>query len=685
MEQGLIVMPPGVERPEYTHAALAEMPCPEAERQYAATRDTVAQWRNETRDRQQWRRDSATAIEYWDGNQFPPDLARKFRERGLPMIVHNCIKRWINSVVGMLERNQTDGVVRIEDPRLQALELALSQHLKEAERMTGADRACLNAMDYAIKGGIGWVEVGEHSDPFRYPDRVEDLPWREMDWDTSALRADLDDAQWFRRLKKYPRSVLMRAFPDKASLIHMAGGETDMVSWYEPEILERDVNSWRDTSRWIGLGRQQRELVSVSEFRYRVMVDGYVVMTQGGPVIFDEKNEEHLQAYYAGLVEPMPATYRRVRQSFWLGPYCLLDRWNPRPDHDIGWVPFICYIEDQTGAPYGLIRDMMTLQDEINATKGKMHWSMDSATIIGDKDRVEDWDDAREAVNRRDGIIVLQKSQNPNAEFKIDRHGGITQWQLEAYRDATAKIGYVHGLEAPVAGGRSSSDQSGVSQQIQIDQSVTSLGRPMANYRESRRRVLDLLLNQRIAKLSAGGAEELRYKDRDGSKKAVQVNVPVQLEDGTEETLTLSKLKRTTVLDDTPSTPTYRSQQFLQIIDTLRSMPEDAQRLLIPAMFEMSDLPNRDMYADLARKMLGMGGDKTPEEEADEQRAKQMQRLMEEMTVALAEAKALNEQAKARKTQAETVAIEQDVKHQEMTVAAGGPPKAGERSVNFRW
>ncbi len=705
-------------QPSQIYLGGGAMPVPDNEKKYAADRMKVAAWREAARFGQQWRRDSAKAIEYWDGNQFDSQLAQQFRKRGLPMIAHNCIKRWINSVVGMMERNQTDGIVRIEDNRFEALGTALSQKLKESERMTMADRACLDAADFAFKGGIGWVEVGENSDPFQYKDRVEVMPWREMQWDMSAKKADLSDSTWFSRTRKYKRDALMAAFPQFAGMIALAGTDNDIVSWFEPERLEREEYSRRDVSRWSTFTSAADE-VTVSEFRYRVYVSGYVVQTPGGPVIFDETNEAHLQAYYSGQVQPEACIYQRVRQAYWLGPHCMVDRWSVVPNNEVGWVSTICYIEDQTGVPYGLIRDMISLQDEINATKGKMHWSMDSTTIIGDADRVLDWEDAREAVNRRDGVILL----NPRARdgrFELDRHQGITQWQFQAYQDAVSKIGYVHGLDAPIAGSTSSSGQSGKSQQIQIDQSVTCVGKPMAHCREARRKVLDLLLNQQIARMK--NPEELSYKGHDGTKQSISINVPVQLADGSEMNLTLSAIKRQVVLDETPSTPTYRSQQFLQIVDTLRSMPEQAQNLLIPAMFEMSDLPNKQVYADMARKMLGLGGDKTPEEQqADKDQAEMKQRAdaaavaLQEVQVELGKAKtseanaradktssdaqmavaAMQEMmqklpamlseivAKTQKTVAETQAIEQDMAAQAAALMAN--PTPDKTAVQYRW
>ncbi len=668
------------------------MPVSAADARYAADRNRIATWRARAFERQQWRRDTAKAHEYWDGNQFDSMTAYLYESRGIPMIAHNCIKRWVNSVVGTLERNLTDGVVRLEDNAMEALELALSQELKEAERMTHADRACLDAADSMVKGGIGWVEVGTVDDPFQYPDAVSSIPWREMYWDrvNGDTRADLNGSIWFERRRYFEREDLLVRFtdPEQRRIIETCGTSGDQVAWFEPELMLRNEQAWRDPNRWTQFAPTDSS-VTLSEYRYRVWVEGYVVDTPGGPQIFDPEDADHMAAFQMGLVEPRAATYRRIRQSYWLGPHCLYDAWCKVPNQEVGWIPFICYQEDKTGAPYGLVRDMISLQDEINATKAKAHWSLDSSTLVADSDRVLDWDDAREALNRRDGAIALNPAVR-NGHFQIDRHEGLTAQQLEMHRDAVATIGYVHGLEGPIAAGRDPG-QSGVSQQVQIEQSMTCIGKPMAHYSEARRKTLDLLLAQRIARMGVN-PQQMRYRDKQGAQRSVAVNVPTP--DG--GFLSLTELKRKVVLDDVPSTPTFRQQQFREIVDTLRAMPPQAQMMLLPAMFEMSTLPNREVYADMARQMLGQAQPKTPEEAAAMQREQALQQRAQDAEVELAEAKARSEAAKSEHTLntinevlarveklvAETAAIRQDMDAQAIALAQGGPDKT---EALLRW
>lgn len=622
-----------------------------ADAKYVMSRDRLAQVRSMAYMQNNWRRDSARAHEYYDGNQYSSELLRRLRQRGIPPVVQNVTKRWVNSVLGMLERNQTDPLVRIEGSMFSALEMALGQRLKESERMSGADRACLDAEGDAIKGGIGWAEVTDPPDRVGYLHHAVRIPWREMYWDMTDTSPALPNASWFARAKQTKREDLIGVFRGSRceSIIEKAGTGDDLTGWFEPERLERDQFGYRDPGIW--WNRSDLDLVCILEVRYRVWIDGYAFRSKNGFRLFDPDNPRHMAAFDAGYLTPEPARYRRVRQAFWIGPHCLIDRWNPTPDNEVGWVPFMCFTEDQTNVPYGLVRDMISLQDEINATKAKVHWSLDSKTVIATRGYVEDEDNLIEDVNRRDSVIFLDETAAARgARFEVDRHQSDIAGNTELMRDAIEKIGYVHGLENPLAGGRETG-QSGISQQLQIDQSLTTVSNPLNHYREARQKVNKLLLDRDVQMMRT--PDELTYTDENGDEQVVQVNAEMEMPNGEVAMVMVADLARQVILDDTPSTPTYRAQQFRVILESLQSMPPQAQMMMLPAMFELSDLPNRRAYADEARKMIGKRRKPRSDEEAQEMQAEQQQQQQEqELQMRGIMAKIMRDESAAGKDQA---------------------------------
>ncbi|WP_206689633.1 hypothetical protein, partial [Streptococcus pseudopneumoniae] len=50
---------------------------------------------------------------------------------------------------------------------------ALNHKVNQAERQSGADKACSDAFKPQLAVGLGWVEVARESDPFKFQYRCE--------------------------------------------------------------------------------------------------------------------------------------------------------------------------------------------------------------------------------------------------------------------------------------------------------------------------------------------------------------------------------------------------------------------------------------------------------------------------------------------------------------------------------
>jgi len=59
---------------------------------------------------------------------------------------------------------------------------------------------------------------------------------------------------------------------------------------------------------------------------------------------------------------PVPA----LRLSWYVGPHFITDMASPHPHNHYPYIPFIGAREDETRIPYGLVRSMLSPQDEIN-------------------------------------------------------------------------------------------------------------------------------------------------------------------------------------------------------------------------------------------------------------------------------------------------------------------------------
>jgi hypothetical protein len=123
----------------------------------------------------------------------------------------------------------------------------------------------------------------------------------------------------------------------------------------------------------------------------------------------------HVAAVGSGRFKPQPAVYRKLRASIWFGPHLLQD-FDPGTNK-MPYVPFWGFREDLTGVPYGLVRSMIPLQDEVNARRRKLMWLLSSKRVEMDSDsldqRYNDFQTVMDEISRPDSIGMCSIASRP--------------------------------------------------------------------------------------------------------------------------------------------------------------------------------------------------------------------------------------------------------------------------------
>jgi hypothetical protein len=132
------------------------------------------------------------------------------------------------------------------------------------------------------------------------------------------------------------------------------------------------------------------------------------------------------------------------------------------------------------------------------------------------------------------------------------------------------------------------------------------LAEPNDNFRYARRLVGQQLLAMLIADL-AGKTSAIAVSQGAG-RKLVYFNRQIMTDIGPalENDVTTAQVK--VVLEDIPATPSFRAQQLQAFSQVVQSAPPAYQKVLYPAMLELSDVPNRHELADQLRHVAGVGG-----------------------------------------------------------------------------
>ncbi len=597
-----------------------------------------------------WRKLANQCADYYDNKQLTTEILQLMEERGVPSLICNMIKPTVDAVLGMEAKNRRDWMVTFgDDGQSEVVAQGINKKLNVAEREANADRGISQAYGGQVKAGAGWVEVGKHSDVTRdSPYRVNYVHRREIWWDWR--KPDEEDWRYLVRKQWFDEDQLIEMMPHLAYMIRGACGGwpsyalARIAENFNSEVtgladqLERAESSftvseheWRDTDR--------RRAV-VYEVWYRKWKRGLVFrMPNSKWAEFDQTKPTHMALFQAGLVEPQVRVFPQIRQSIWIGPHRITDRKSPYPFNHFPYVPFFGFREDTTGIPYGLIRTMISPQDEINARRSRIQALLGSRRAEIDNDALDlehnTIDEAIDEVSRADMVLILDhKRRNGANAVRIMDNNDLTVTQFQMLQESKQEIHQATGL-FPSMLGDDSSATSGVAINSLVEQSATTLGEINDEYASGRRRVGELFL----ALIVEDSKHEHAISIGEGkAKKAIYFNRPTgEIDNGGNEVLendvAMAALK--IELDDVPSTPTYRAQQFTQLAEITKALPPELQKFVIDFVIEATDNKDRAKIARRLRAAVGIPEEGTEGDEIDpavQQVQEQAQAVIDQLT-----------------------------------------------------
>lgn len=588
------------------------------------------------RNEPEWRLSASRECAYYDNKQLDSQIIMDMHDRGIMPVIRNLIAPTIDVVLGMEAKNRRNFKVITEDAQMQEVGDALSVKLSEAERASRADRATSDAYASQIKAGFGCVEVARESDPWLGPYRVKAIHRNEIYWDWRSREPDWSDARWVCRHRWLDEDELLVRFPSKRKLIENLQ-YLDSPAWmqvfddHEVGDLLQAVEAAHTTSlqdrEWYHGERRRYKLI---ELWYRVWQRMMFLELPNHQFLeFDRENERHVAAVVTGRAELVERVIAVPRLSWWLGPHRLADMESPYPHNSFPYVPFWGYREDESGIPYGMIRRMMSPQDEINARLSKMIWLLSAKTLMGDSDAFDmPLRDVANEAGRPDAVIFLNpKRRNPGDKPELKTDYQLSQQQFQALKDAEGAVQDSAGVYQAMLGKDVAGVESGVAINSLVEQGATTLAEINDNYRYARTLVGELLLS--LIKEDIGTNPMDVHIEELGSRRTIVLNQPYfdsekQVEYRRND-LVSTRMKVS--LSEIPDTPAYRMEQQKQLTEFTKSLPDDLKQLIAHIVVQGSDLPHKNEIARLIAQATGAAAPETltPEQRQEYEAQKQVQ------------------------------------------------------------
>lgn len=580
-----------------------------------------------------WRSTADKEMDYADGNQLNTELLAAMQAQGIQPATENVIAPALEAIRGYEEATRKDWRVTPNgQPGGQDVADAINYKLNEAERNAKADDACGAAFYPQIAVGIGWVEVGRSDDPFSYPYQCTAVHRNEIHFPFDA-KPDMSDARWLRRQRWMHPSRVAAAFPKHRELIREFGKAG--INWWATfdELqyggaatgLNRafDVaREWtRMEDRWYNPYNKD---VCLSELWYRRWYSTIVLKSPDGRVVeYDPANPAHQYALANGSVQHRRATVAKVRRSYWLGPHVLFDGPSIYAHRYFPYVPFWGFREDNTGVPFGYVRNMLYQQDSLNAGNSRLRWGMSAYRVERTENAVAMPDDVfRRTVGRVDADIVLSAAHmaQQGARFKVERDFQLNAQQLEMLGHARSAIERVNPAASGAFGGRRGTATSGVQEETQVEQATQSLAYMIGNFTRGRTQVGESLMSMVVEDLGSQEHTVVIEGDAVREDRVVTLN-KLETDPATGIPYLSNDLQRTRLmvsLEDVPSSNSFRAQQLNALSEAIKSLPAQYQAAAMPFMASLMDVPFK---RELVEALRTAGAQESPEQV--EQRIKQ--------------------------------------------------------------
>lgn len=373
------------------------------------------------------RKKSRTAREYYDGpGQLNSEVRNTLRLRAQPAIYTNRVRPAVNGILGVLEQARSDPQAYPRNPNDQDSADVVTKVLRFAADKCDFSSVKIDVGENHFIEGCGAVIV-EMDEDTPTPTQIR---WEEFYADPFSRRHDFLDARYMGIAKWVDADMVTKRWADRIAEIGdpmNPSGETMFSETFE-DRGDQGLG-WINTKR--------RRLLLCEEYSL-----------EGG-------EWKRIVYIASGHLEYGPSPYQDEKG---------------RPCNPIEATS--CYVDLDNGR-YGIVDDMMPIQDEINASRSRSLHLMNSRQVQFDVKSGADPTDsetARQEAAKADGVLPMGWNMVPTSD--------MTQANMLRNQEAKGEIERM-GPTPAVLGRQESGSQSGRARLVSQQAGLTELARPI--------------------------------------------------------------------------------------------------------------------------------------------------------------------------------------------------------------
>lgn len=587
--------------------------------------------------------------DYYDSIQWTEEEARILKERGQAPIVYNVIAQSINWVIGSEKRGRTDFKIL---PRQKTAAKPAEGKTKLLKYLSDVNRLPFErsrAFEDVVKVGLGWLEDGVQEEDDGEPIYSQYESWRNILWDSASNKLDLSDCRYISRSKWTDLDVAVALVPGREQELRAAVVEGDRYGGFDIEDGDEFMDNAEFQRENHGLARTlvttKRERVRIIEMWYRVPEK--VEKLRGGPFngdILDREDPRHVETINQGLSTVVSKVMMRVRVALMTHSHLLFEGPSPYRHNRFPFTPIWGFRRGRDNLPYGLIRWMRDIQDDINKRASKALHILSTNKTVMDKGAVDDIDEFIEEVARPDAVII--KNPGKALELNVDRE--LAPAHLDLMSRNIQMLQQVGGVTDELLG-RSTNAVSGVAITARQEQGSVATNKLFDNLRLGVQMQGELQLS--LIEQFVTVEKSFRITNQRGNADFVTIN------DGLPEN-DITRTKADFIISEADWRATMRQAQTAELTDLVSKMPPQVAMVMLDLLVDGMDIENRDELVKRIRQINGQKDPDATEPTPEEIQAAQQQQQEAEFQIKLAMAKLDEQQNKADKLKAEIANLE---------------------------
>ena len=546
----------------------------------------------------------------FDNDQWTSAEKATLKYRGQPISTHNEIKRKANFLLGMEQRGRTDPKAFPRTPDAhEGMAKVATDILVYIDDKTKLDKSFSRGAKDLVISGIEAYEIISNNGE----NETINLPYAEFFFDPMSREEDFADAKYMGYARWFDEEDAKAMYPEGADYISAAHYEEAFADTYD------------DRPRYAIL-EGHRKRVRICVMYYRTAQGWFLTHFTGGGVLYEQ-----------------PSPYNDEDGK----PHCAI-------------MAQSLYV-DRENRRYGMIRDMIGPQDEINHNRSKIWALANNRRTWGVKGTIDDVDEMKSELAAIDGHVETSAPLGTTWGF-VDNHAEIAELAklLANAQNTLANMGPNSGLR-----GRGVENQSGRAIMAQQDAGLTEENSIFDGHQDLKLRVYKA--NFARAKQFWDEPKFIRVVTPEGQEgeQFVALNQPIQNEFGQQLINprtgqpaiknSLGDMDVEIILDAVPDTVNSQIEQF----DILSKLVQSGVPIPPTALIMASQLRDKDKIL----KEMQTGGIPPEQQQAQQQQAAmqqqiQMKALELEMTKLQADIKEVLSSAYLKDAQAKKAAAE---------------------------